>query len=335
MDNAQRRSARPPKMWLSPRHLPLWRVNGATPTSVAISRELSQPSSGKRAQHRAGNRPDPGHALKHGDPLGGLLLERALDRMFDGGFFPLQPAHHGPDALADRTIASLLMAIALGRDHRDQLLAAAQQILQFLIRLAQRRGGRRLKLLAEAPQPLRVEPVGFGQLPAGLSKMIGVTRIDACDRDARGPQRKPGRLLISTPSLQHHQLGLQRRQPLDQLLQSLLVVADSKGGALPAATSRRFFATSIPTTIVVWLLALTHRFRSPTPALRNPGSPLRPQPLSAVWTELVVARRSCSPTDWSILGVADLPRPTPSWAITSPPLNIQGWAAQFMRWLHA
>ena len=126
-----------------------------------------------RNQDRTGNRPDPGHAGAS-DPLGGSLLELALNACSMAAFSASARAD-APDALADRRIARLLTAIALGRDYRDQLLTAAHQLGQSCP-IRRHRGRRRLKLFAEAAQPLGVEPIGFGQLPAGLSKMIRVTR---------------------------------------------------------------------------------------------------------------------------------------------------------------
>ncbi len=89
MCRADRASARPPRMWRSPFHLPLSQARGAAPTSFAISCRLASPSSGTVASRvRAVVSATPGTEQRRSSFLGlpgGAFLGERFELAFDLG----------------------------------------------------------------------------------------------------------------------------------------------------------------------------------------------------------------------------------------------------------
>src|SRR2546426_916965 len=185
--SARRTAGRPPRIIRRSRHSPLSRLKGAMPTSAAIRRRFSWPSSGSSANEGVGG--DVPDARRRGEqifrlPPDGTRPNEALDIALELFNRPRQPRHVRGDTRLQPTIAHLAAAVHFSPDHLDELPTSGYEFAQHLRLFRGQWPRRRLHGFGEPRSHPRVQRVRLRQLAGGPGEIPDLPRIDHRDRQA-------------------------------------------------------------------------------------------------------------------------------------------------------
>ena len=174
-------------------------------------------------------------------------------------------AHEHLDAFACGRMADG-HALALGREHADQLAAAQHQRLQVLLLGVGQRLHEALALgvrcddLSQLREHARIDRIGLGQLPHRLGKVARLARVDQRHRYPRRLQRAGQRKLIAPARFEHHQ----RHLPLAQPCNDGFVIARLIGEVLYRTTGPNSQLQGGFCDIDTCVVALSHVLRLPS-----------------------------------------------------------------------
>src|SRR5215204_4306838 len=229
--------------------------------------QFGQLSQKRPSQHRthAGDAPQERLVVLEG----AARLDRFVEVPISALDLLLQPPNVGSDAPGDR-LRGHLGAVTLGDAHRRELAPPGEYGLQGEGFFIGQDAGLRTHGSGEAGEDFCVDSVSLGEASGGLGVVASLAGVDHGYGDSgygdSGCRDGSSGALVAPAGLQDDQLGGCLFEPLDEGVDSLLVVGECESLALGhQADSRRSLETSIPTWRGLWGLVALMALLLPLP----------------------------------------------------------------------
>jgi len=211
------------------------------------------------------------------------------------------------NALTHRLGRSCAEAVLLGGAHLDELASAGDKRRKHPLFLIRQRSDLRTHALGEERQDARVDPIRFGQAPAGFSEVARLPWIDHCHRQAGGAKRGGDGALIAAGRFENDTFrsGLaealdKSRSALWRVLEALApgVLASQAQGQIQVLSGYVNLATSMPAVFMAGQKGKQkENERRSVPALQMRARPQNGRLGQRLGTEATRRRRrSCYPT---------------------------------------
>jgi hypothetical protein len=139
--------------------------------------------------------------------------------------FFFQPADVGRDTLSDG-FRSAIEPVTLGHDHGAELAASSDQIFELAASWVRQSTDRGANHLGKVGQDIGIDAIGLGQLARGSGKVSDLTGVDDGQSKLCTDQCSGHRSFQIASGLQHNQSRLEATEPLDQGIDSSLVVRE-------------------------------------------------------------------------------------------------------------